>query len=180
MMRGAAAVATSFLLLVTVGGFGAPPAGAADTFTVSGEVSGLYPGIDTTLPARVHNPLDVTLRIVSLGAVTTADDPACPEDYLVVADATPDVVVAPGASATVPLGVHLDRVAPDACQGASFSLTFRGVAVDAAGEPAGATAAAPTGSLPFTGTAPLAIAAVGLGMVAIGVAATRRARSVVR
>lgn len=174
-MRGPAAVASSLLLLVAVGGFGAPPAGAADTFTVHGEVSGLYPGIATTLPARVVNPLDVTLRIVSLGAAAAADSDACPEDYLVVADASPDVLVAPGASATVPLDVRLDRSAPDACQGAVFRLTFRGVAVGADG----GAAAAPTGSLPFTGTAPLAIAAVGLGMVAVGVTASRRARSAV-
>jgi hypothetical protein len=156
-----AAVLTAFV------GFGALPTRAADEFVITGEVTGLYPGIVTMVSADVTNPFEITLRVISVSAVPSAPSDGCSDQHLVVEPAAPDALLAAGARTSVPLDVTLDRSAPDACQGATFQLEFQGAAV----------ALDPT-PLPTTGADTRLVAAIALVVVGLGAIAVRRGRSV--
>lgn len=137
----------------------AAPARAADTFLITGSVDGLYPGAMVTLVASVTNPFPFTVRVTTVGA--TPGDGPCPAAMLTVSGSSAEVVVEPGATGTVPLEVHLDRNAGDACQAATWPIAFSGTAVEAS--PASA-------SMAVTGVAIGGAAAMGGALMAIGLA----------
>ena len=123
----AATLAVGFALAATSGSV----AGAGDTFLITGSVDGLYPGIDTTMPATVSNPFPRPIVLLEFGVVVIDTGGPCAASLLSVAATSPNVTIAPNASAVVPIRVALDDAAPDVCQGATFSLQFSGLAVDA-------------------------------------------------
>ena len=156
-------------VLLTAGAFGAP-AGAAiprDSVPVTGEVDGLYPGATVELVATVTNRYPFEILVKSIDA-TPSNAGACPASMLTVTESTAEVVVAPGASAGVPLQVHLDHSASDVCQGATFTVAFSGTVVEAL---PGAT-----NGLAFTGGSIEAPLLGGTALLALGVVAIRRAR----
>jgi hypothetical protein len=142
-------------------------AGAADTFTITGEVDGLYPGFVGTLDTRVTNTLDVRILVDEVSGVVAGSD-GCDPSVLTITTAKTSLTLAPGESGTVPLEVRMRADAGDACQGATFGLRFTGSAL---------AEDRPPRSLAFTGTDAAALAVVALVLVAMGVVLVRRTRA---
>jgi hypothetical protein len=136
------------------------PVRAADGFAITGQVDGLYPGADMTLNARVANPYPFTIRVTSLGVTVRDAGPACPASVIEVQDSRAQGDIPSNATGTVPLEIRMDPTAPDACQGATWTLTF-----------AGSTNTVPVHDL-------FALGAIGALLVAAGLLAGLRRRSV--
>ncbi|MGZ6926799.1 MAG: hypothetical protein ACXVJF_08770 [Acidimicrobiia bacterium] len=162
-----AAVVAVTLLVVPTG------ASAADEqFTLTTTYVGLFPNADVSVPVTVHNPRDYVLA-VHTAAVTVGDaGPGCDASNLVAESFRGDVLVAARRDATIPIHMHMPADAPDACQGATFPLTFTATGSPASGGPGRASGFAFTGSgFAFTGLGPeaLALATIGAGAVALGI-----------
>jgi hypothetical protein len=148
-----------------------------DAFEISGEVNGLYPGANATLEARVTNPQPFTIRVTSVATAVENADPSCPGSMLEIGDVRAPVDVPSGATGSVPLAVHMDGSAPDACEGAIFTLEFVATATDTGGSASQSSPpnSAGHGSLAFTGTDIVKVLAVALALAALGVLARRAA-----
>jgi hypothetical protein len=160
-------------VLVVLAATTAGTASAADTFSIAGEVDGLYPGFDGVLNATVTNSLDVAIHVQRVDTtVTSVDATGCSAAFFGVDPATTSLDLAPGKSGVVPLTVHMDAAAPDACQGATFALTFQGTssAQDRAANPSAPIA------LAFTGTRTDVLAMTGITLLVIGILFVRRSR----
>ena len=144
---------------VSLLGSSSGPVGAATEFAMAGEVGGLYPGIETTMPVTVTNPESFPIELISVA--TQADDsgPACPGSLLSFGDLGPAVSIAAGATATLPITVRLDRATPDACQGATWLLVFSGTAQ---------STGSGSGSLAVTGANSVIFAVVACSLVVVG------------
>jgi hypothetical protein len=139
----------------------APSSDAPETFGITGDADGLFPGSSATIDAQVTNPEAFTIRTTSLGALVGDASAACPARFLTVDESHASVLVPPASTAPMPLLVRMDRAAPDTCQGATFSLQLSGTAVEATV----ATDPSPT-PLATTGTAVATL--VGAALVLIG------------
>ena len=122
-----AAVACLIGLAVTTS---AEIAGAAEvpsgSFSVSGSVGGLYPGAVAQLPVRVDNPEPRALRLESITIVAANANEGCDATNFSSAGFQGSLIVPARGSLVVPVEVRMPRSAPDACQGATFALTFGG------------------------------------------------------
>jgi hypothetical protein len=101
----------------------------APGFSVSGRVTGLYPGRTRAVSLRVANRHRVAILVTSLTARVRDGRAGCPARSLLVVPFRGAVRVAPRRRARIGVLVRMRRSAPDACQGASFPLRFRGRAV---------------------------------------------------
>ena len=155
------------LVVLAVIGVTAGAAGAVDTFRITGEVDGLYPGYRGALDAHVTNPLDVPIRVTALSARATASGGGCDPSTLTIDGTLTSLELAPGATGIVPLQVAMSSDAGDACQGASFSVLFRGSSL---------AQDRPPPSLAFTGDDVAALMVVALVLVGAGFVLVRRAR----
>jgi hypothetical protein len=121
--------------LWSAGGSGSGEATAvtAQTLTVSAATGAadLYPGFtggDAFFTVTNPNPYPVTFTAMTAGAITSSSPGGCPSSNVSVADAT-GLTLAVGASTTSATLSIVDVVtmvagAPDACQGASFSIAL--------------------------------------------------------
>lgn len=182
--RHAVAVVAAGLVLVALADAHAQPGGDAD-FTVSGEVHGLYPGVEATLAATVVNPQSVELLVTSTDVDVGDASAQCPADVLTFAGAAQDVLIAAGETGTVPIPVRMAADAPDTCQGASWPLTFHASAI---ADPFGTAGATPPphgrgaadrarGALAFTGAALPTYLAVGSALLVAGIVVSRLTRA---
>jgi hypothetical protein len=164
---------TAAVLMIPVGTASA----AEQDFTLSVHYAGLYPDSDTIVAVTVHNPQSFPLHVHT--AVVHVDDasPACRAENLVAHSFTGDIVVPADADGSIPIRFQMPAAAPDACQGATFPLTF------AASADAGAAGTMSSGDTPssggfaFTGAESGATALAGvtaLGIGALLLAARRR------
>jgi hypothetical protein len=148
-----------------------------DEFEITGEVGGLYPGAEVTLQTRVTNPHPFPIRVTSVAATVGDAGPGCPASMLEVGGSEEAVEIPAGETRSVPLAVRMDRTAPDACQGATWPLEFRGTATDV--EPAtGGSPSRPPGRVGFayTGANLLLLLLITLSLAAAGVLALHQAR----
>jgi hypothetical protein len=146
-------------------------------FEITGEVGGLYPGAEVTLQTRVTNPYPFPIRVTSVAATVGDAGPGCPGSMLEVEGSEMAVEIPAGETRSVPLDIRMDRTAPDACQGATWPLQFRGTATDA--EPAaGESPFRPPGrgGFAYTGANLLLLLLITLSLAAAGVLALRQAR----
>jgi LPXTG-motif cell wall-anchored protein len=147
------------------------PTRAAEGFAITGQVDGLYPGADMTLDARVTNPYPFPIRVMSVGATVRDAGPACPASLIEIRESHAQVDIPRNATGTVPLAVRMDSSAPDACQGATWTLIFAGTAL-----------ARGASDLPSTNTIPIqdlfALGAIGILIVAAGLLTGLRRRKV--
>jgi hypothetical protein len=109
-------------------------------FTITGDVTGLYPGVWVPIPVRITNPHNFTLLVESLGAAVSTAPASCPTSNFEVAawTATPGNAVAVPANASsflVPaakrpqiLLENLPGSNQDACKGVTISLSYSGTA----------------------------------------------------
>jgi LPXTG-motif cell wall-anchored protein len=157
--------------------------GADVQFTLTTDYTGLYPNADASVPVTVHNPKGYELA-VHTAAVTVGDaSPGCRAANLEASSFSGDVVAPPHGDATIPVHMHRLASAPDACQGATFPLSFT-----ASGEPLGTDPDGPgsgfsfTGGFAFTGAESWTLTIVGAvalvtGLALIGVRRRRPAEA---
>ena len=109
------------------------------SFRVVGAFDGLYPGINASLALTVSNDNNFDIVVQSLSATATAVDPdhaACPlkignQNMVQVTTFSGALVVAANTSAAQALPITMNAASPDACAGATFTLTYGGSAVKA-------------------------------------------------
>jgi hypothetical protein len=148
------------------------PVRAVEEFAISGQVDGLYPGADMTLDARVTNPYPFPIRVTSVGTTVRDAGPACPASVIEVRDSRAEVDIPRNATGTVPLAIRMDPSAPDACQGATWTLIFAGTALAQ-----GASDLPSTNVLPFNDL--FALVAIGALILAAGLITSLRRHNVV-
>ena len=132
---------------------------ATTSFELTGDVTGIYPNATVVAPVRVHNSEQYALTVESTQVLIGDAAAGCDASNLTARAVGPPVVVAAGGVANIPIQVHMLASAPDACQGATFPLTFvaEGVVDDGStnGSPIGSTNGSADGSapsaMPFTG-----------------------------
>jgi hypothetical protein len=152
------------------------------------ETALLYPGIERCLLYTVHNPLPNPITVTKISIAEVRALPGCDASSLDVSgsDFSGALDVPAGGDATTPplrIALRETGVNQDACQGATFSLTFTGMAISEGGAdvPGGGPHPPddpPGGGFPRTGAAvwTLLVAAAGLltvGAAAVGVAHRR-------
>jgi hypothetical protein len=165
-----ATVAFGGLVMIPAGAGTAVP--ARQSFEIRGEVDGLFPGVTETLDARVTSRENFTMTVTTVGATVRDATPTCPGSFLTVEGSRARVDVLSGATASIPLVVHMDRAAPDACQGVTFPLEFRATVV----ADRGVTDATASGELAFTGATIASMVGIALALVGAGVVLLRGAR----
>lgn len=107
------------------------------TFSIAGDVGGLFPGAVKPLSLLVSNPFPDPIRVVSLSTtVGTPDRAGCTATVLTVSGLGSPVDIPPGQSRPVGVDVTMAATAPDACQGARFPLTYSGTAEGTSTTPA--------------------------------------------
>lgn len=95
-------------------------------FSVTGSVSGLYPGGKAWLPARVRNPHRRPLRLVSLTVVVRGARRGCSGVNIEVRPFRGRLVIPPRRARVVRLLARMPLTAAPECNGARFPLVFRG------------------------------------------------------
>jgi hypothetical protein len=101
---------------------------APNTFTISGSVAGLYPGLSRPLVLTVTNPKTFAIVVTSITTAVQDAGPACTTSSLSVGAFSGQLAVPGSGSATTAVVAGLSLTAPDACSGATFSLVYSGVA----------------------------------------------------
>ncbi len=152
-------------------------AGAAGELKLSASIVGLYPGADLDRAVTVHNPLDGAISVRSASVVVGDASSGCTAANLRAEPFAGDVAVAAHGTGTIPVRLHMAGSAPDACQGATFPLTFT-----ATGSPLGATPGDPVNGsghgFAFTGAEPRPLVVIGVGALGTGVVLLARRRRV--
>ena len=107
-------------------------------FTITGTVSGLYPNATRQLPLTLTSPAAFTVKVTKLSiTAANADKVGCLRTNLIVPSFTDqpgsaDDVLIPRNSQTVKtLPMRMVANPADACQGATWTLTYSGEAVQA-------------------------------------------------
>ena len=108
-----------------------PSSGAVGSFAMAGNVEGLYPSdvATTTLTVTVNNPNSFALVVSNLTVTVGDASRGCGGSNVVVGAPGGSFSVAPRAAVVRALPVRLAKAAPDACQAASFPLTYTATAV---------------------------------------------------
>jgi len=151
------------LLVASVVTLTATVAGAADTqFTLTTNYTGLYPDADVTVPVTVHNPMAYDLAVHTAAVQVGNANPGCTADFLEASSFSGDVVAPAHGDTTIPIRMHMLASAPDACQGATFPLSF-----SASGSPLGAQPSDGS-SFAFTGADSWGTTLVGVGALVSG------------
>jgi hypothetical protein len=107
---------------------GAAGGQAVSTFSISGSVTGLYPGRTRPLVLTVKNPQKVTIKVTSITTTVSNPSSGCAAANVKVSAFAGSLVVAAGKSATVTVQVTMAHSALNACQGAVFPFHYNGVA----------------------------------------------------
>jgi hypothetical protein len=101
-------------------------------FFISGNISGLAPGVENQLAVTITNPHNSVIDVQSLAASVTSVDPAhssCPGSSVTVDPYQGHIAVAKSGTAATQLPIRLSASAPNSCQGAQFTLGYTGTAV---------------------------------------------------
>lgn len=98
-------------------------------FSISGSVSGLYPGASLPLVLTVSNPHAFAIDVTSVTTSVGTPNAGCASSKLTVTPFAGNLVVADHATATLTVTATLSHDAPDACQGVVFPLQYSGTAV---------------------------------------------------
>jgi hypothetical protein len=92
---------------------------------VTGDVSGLYPGLTTVVPIRVRNLTDGPVQLRWIRTKVRPPDVECDPANLHVEQIWPRQRIPAGARIDLGVPVTLDADAGDFCQGARFPLRYR-------------------------------------------------------
>jgi hypothetical protein len=111
-------------------GFGAPVAGPVKVraFSISGGVSGLYPGADVPLVLTVKDDRSFPITVTSVTTTVRRFAGGCPSSLVSVGTFTGSLRLQPGQAGTVQVTVTMAHRAPRLCEGRSFFFEYHGVA----------------------------------------------------
>ena len=98
------------------------------SFTIKGNVLGLYPGRTAPLTLTVRNKNSFAIKVKSI-RVKVGNAPNCPRSNLVVKNFRGSLRVAAKRKRLLQLPIGMRSTAPDACMGARFPLRYAGKAV---------------------------------------------------
>jgi len=98
------------------------------SFTISGSVSGLYPGATRSLVLTVTNHEPFTIVVTRLVTVVNDANATCRSANLTVSNFNGSLSVPPRSTAATGVAVRMTNDAGDNCAGADFPLYFRGFA----------------------------------------------------
>jgi hypothetical protein len=119
-----------------------PADGPVAAFTISGGVSGLFPGRTMPLKLTVSNQESYTISVVSITTRVGNAKTACTAANVSVTSFSGRLVLGGYDHAQVTVSVTMVKAAPTSCEGAVFPLVYSGVATPA---PDLAAASAPVG-----------------------------------
>lgn len=108
------------------------PAKAGKTVTVTAvPASGLYPGASRPLVVTVKNLNAFTIKVAAVKATVVAktSSAGCAGSYLAVVAPKKALTIKKSKSTKATLAVTMKTTAPDACQGAKFTLKLSAKAV---------------------------------------------------
>lgn len=105
------------------------PSARDNGFSISGSVSGLFPGSSLPLVLTVTNPHPFPIQITSIATSVGSPSPGCASSNLAVTEFAGKLMVPANSTANVTLTATLGHTTPDACQGAVFPLHYTGTAV---------------------------------------------------
>ena len=106
-----------------------PPRHGPKTFSITGHVDDLTPGVRSSLAVKIRNPWSRKIRVISISARVDPSGRPCPVGNVRILGFRGSLVIRPRASRSVILAASLRRSAPPACAGATFPLRFSGRAV---------------------------------------------------
>lgn len=102
------------------------PSVSPRTFTIVGDVDGLYPGAETAMVVTVTNDAAQPLLVSRVRASVDDASSACPGTVVEVDPFDGAVTVPARSTSEVPLTFRMLPSAPDACRGATFPVTYTG------------------------------------------------------
>lgn len=109
-----------------------PSAANTAAFTISGKVSGLYPGAVRSLKLTVTNHESFAIVVTSLTTTVGAARATCGASNLTVTSFSGRLRVPARGKASTSVHAKMAHSAPNACQGAVFPLRYAGKATKAA------------------------------------------------
>ena len=92
---------------------------------VTGDISGLYPGLTTVVPIQVRNLTNGPVKLQWVRTNVRPPDVDCDPANLHTEQITPRQRIPAGARIDLAVPVTLDADAGDFCQGAKFPLRYR-------------------------------------------------------
>lgn len=107
------------------------PPGQSDRFTISGSVTGLYPGATLPLVLTISNQEAFPISVTSVSTSVGSPSAGCAASNLTVTQFAGSLTVPAKGTATLTLMASLSHDTPDACQGVVFPLQYSGMAVKA-------------------------------------------------
>jgi hypothetical protein len=103
-------------------------AASAARFSISGQVTGLYPGRTEPLTLSVTNPFKFEIFVVSVTTTEGSATPSCTAVNLSVSTFSGHVGVPAEGVAHIAVSASMSHSATDGCQGVTFPLQYSGVA----------------------------------------------------
>ena len=103
---------------------------ASKSMTLTGSVSGLYPGLTRQLTVTITNPQTFAVTITQASVTAGAATASCGTKYLTAGPvAGLPLTIPTGGAGQVTAPITLTPQSPDACQRVQFPLSFAAVAV---------------------------------------------------
>jgi hypothetical protein len=98
------------------------------SFTISGNITGLYPGSTLPLKLTVLNTMSFAIRVTSITTAVSNASNLCEASNVTVTSFSGSLLVLPKLEATTTVQVHMADGAPDSCQGSVFPFSYSGLA----------------------------------------------------
>lgn len=105
---------------------GAPPSSAA--FELSGAVEGLYPTVGAQLAVKIENPYAFPISVGTLEVAVGDAGPGCDGSDLVIEQVPLPQLVPANGELTITVAASLTDDVADACQGATWPLSYTATA----------------------------------------------------
>ena len=103
-------------------------AAATGSFSISGKVTGLYPGKTLSLVLSVKNPQTFSITVTSITTAVSNASSTCLAANVTVTAFSGSLVVGAGKTGKVTVKATMAHSAPNACQGAFFPFHYTGTA----------------------------------------------------
>lgn len=98
------------------------------TFTIAGNVAGMYPGLTAPMVLTVSNPKPFSIVVTSITTTIGDANAACSASNLTVTAFSGQLLVPGLGSAATTVHASMAKSAGDPCQGATFPLVYNGLA----------------------------------------------------
>jgi hypothetical protein len=99
---------------------------ATGRFYLSGDIVGLYPGFRAPLVISITNPNPLPIVVDWISVKPRDASPGCIGRLVRAVGWSMPILVGAGSTQVVTTHIHMRPRAPDACQGATFPLIYKG------------------------------------------------------